>query len=162
MERWQLSTKEVVRYSVIENAIKGYLKASQAAEQFHLSTRQVFRLKKALRKEGIVGLIHGNKGRASPHRISEEVRDKVDFLYRGKYTGFNLSHFTEMLEEKETLGLSRETVRLILLEKGSYEKKKRQPKHRSWREPLPKVGIILHMIPLIMTGWKEEVLRSRS
>jgi hypothetical protein len=34
MERWQLSTKGVARYSVIENAIKGYLKASQAAEQF--------------------------------------------------------------------------------------------------------------------------------
>ena len=143
MERWQLSTKEVARYSVIENAIKGYLKASQAAEQLHLSTRQVFRLKKALRKEGIVGLIHGNRGRASPHKISEEVRDKVDSLYQGKYAGFNLSHFTEMLEEKETLGLSRETVRLILLEKGSYEKKKRQPTHRSWREPLPKEGMML-------------------
>jgi hypothetical protein len=48
-----------------------------------------------------------------------------------------------MLEEKETLGLSRETVRLILLEKGSYEKKKRQPKHRSWQEPLPKEGMML-------------------
>ena len=53
------------------------------------------------------------------------MRDKVDSLYREKYTGFNVSHFTEMLEEKETLGLSWETVRLILLEKGSYEKKKR-------------------------------------
>jgi hypothetical protein len=40
MERWQLSTKEVAKYSVIENAIKGYLKASQAVEQLHLSTRR--------------------------------------------------------------------------------------------------------------------------
>ena len=56
MERWQLSTKEVARYNVIENALKGYLKASQAAEQLHLSTRQVFRLKKALRKEGSLNL----------------------------------------------------------------------------------------------------------
>ena len=69
MEKWQLSTKEVARYSVIENTIKGYLKASQAAEQLHLSTRQVFRLKKASREEEIVGLIRGNRGRASPHRI---------------------------------------------------------------------------------------------
>ena len=51
-----MSTKEVARYSVIENAIKGHLMAFQAAEQLHLSTRQLFRLKKALRKEGIVDL----------------------------------------------------------------------------------------------------------
>jgi transposase len=103
MERWQLSTKEVARYSVIENAIKGYLKASQAAEQLHLSTRQVFRLKKALRKEGIVGLIHGNRGRSSPHKISEEIRDKVDSLYQGKYAGFNVSHFTSDVGGKRDL-----------------------------------------------------------
>ncbi len=39
MERWQLSTKEIRRYNVIENAIEGYLKAHQAAEELHLSTR---------------------------------------------------------------------------------------------------------------------------
>jgi len=35
MERWQLSTKEITRYSIIENAVKGYLKAHQAAEELH-------------------------------------------------------------------------------------------------------------------------------
>jgi hypothetical protein len=36
------TNNEITRYL-------GYLKASQAAEQLHLSIRQVFRLKKALR-----------------------------------------------------------------------------------------------------------------
>ncbi len=39
MERWQLSTKELLRYSVIENAIEGYLKVHQAAEELPLSTK---------------------------------------------------------------------------------------------------------------------------
>lgn len=60
MERWQLSTKEMTRYNVTENAVKGYLKAHEAAEELHVSTRQIFRLKKALREEGIDGIIHGN------------------------------------------------------------------------------------------------------
>lgn len=46
MERWQLSAKEITRYSVIENAVKGYLKAYQTAGQLHLSMRQIFRLRK--------------------------------------------------------------------------------------------------------------------
>jgi len=71
------------------------------------------------------------------------VRDAIDYLYRGKYDGFNISHFTEMLEEREEIIISRETVRGILLEKGSYEKKKKYPKHRSWREPMPKEGMML-------------------
>ncbi len=143
MERWQLSTKEITRYNVIENAVKGYLKAHQAAKELYLSTRQIFRLKKALREEGIDGIIHGNKGKPSPRRIPEDIRNAVDSLYTGKYAGFNISHFAEMLEEREGIVLSRETVRGILLEKGSYEKSKRQPQHRSWREPMPKEGMML-------------------
>lgn len=143
MERWQLNVKEITRYNVIENAVKGYLKAHQAAEQLYLSIRQIFRLKKTLREKGIEGLIHGNKGRTSPHRVPDNVRDRIDTLYKGKYTGFNISHFTEMLAERESIFLSWETVRGILLKKGSYEKKKKQPKHRSWREPMPREGMML-------------------
>jgi len=143
MERWQLSAKEIARYGVIENTIEGYLKADLAAEELCLSKRQVFRLKRKLREKGIEGIIHGNRGRASPRRIPDPVRDTIDYLYREKYDGFNISHFTEMLEEREGIFISRETVRGILLQKGSYEKKKRYPKHRSFREPMPKEGMML-------------------
>ena len=143
MERWQLSAKEIARYGVIQNTIEGYLNVDLAAEELDLSKRQVFRLKRKLKEEGIEGLIHGNRGRASPRRIPDPVRDTIDYLYRGKYDGFNISHFTEMLEEREEIFICRETVRGILLQKGSYEKKKRYPKHRSWREPMFKEGMML-------------------
>ncbi|NQS88826.1 ISNCY family transposase [Patescibacteria group bacterium] len=143
MERWQLSAKEITKYTVIKDAIKRHLKANQAAEELNLSTRQIFRLKKALREKGLDGIIHGNKGKQSPRRIPDNIRDRMDLLYKGRYVGFNISHFTEMLEEEEGIILSRETVRGILLEKGSYEKRKKQPKHRSWREPKPKEGMML-------------------
>ena len=143
MERWQLSAKEIARYGVIQNTIEGYLNVDLAAEELDLSKRQVFRLKRKLKEEGIEGLIHGNRGRASPRRIPDPVRDTIDYLYRGKYDGFNISHFTEMLEEREEIFICRETVRGILLQKGSYDKKKRYPKHRSWREPMFKEGMML-------------------
>ena len=143
MQRWQLSQKEIARYGIIQNTIEGYLKADLAAEELCLSRRQIFRLKKRLKEQGIEGLIHANRGRASPRRTNDSLRDTIDYLYRGKYDGFNISHFTEMLQEREAIFMSRETVRGILLEKGSYEKKKRYPKHRSWREPMPKEGMML-------------------
>jgi len=59
-----LNAKEITRYNVIENAVKGYLRAHRVAEQLYLSIRQIFRLKKALREEGIEEIIHGNKERA--------------------------------------------------------------------------------------------------
>lgn len=143
MERWQLSLKEIAKYNIIRDTIKGHLRTHQAAKELGLCVRQIFRLKKTLREKGIEGLIHGNKGKPSPRRIPERLRDRVDSLYTGKYDGFNLSHFTEMLEEREGIVLSRETVRGILLKKGSYEKRKKQPQHRSWREPMPKEGMML-------------------
>ena len=143
MQRWQLSAQEIARYGVIESTIEGYLKADLAAEELCLSKRQVFRLKRKLKEKGIEGIIHGNRGRASPRRIPDPARDTIDYLYRGKYDGFNISHFTEMLAEREEIFISRETVRGILLEKGSYEKKKKYPKHRSFREPMPKEGMML-------------------
>ena len=109
MERWQLSAQEIVRYGVIESTIEGYLKADLAAEELCLSKRQVFRLKRKLKEEGIEGLIHGNRGRASPRRVKEHLRDTIDYLYQGKYTGFNISHFTEMLAEREGIFICRET-----------------------------------------------------
>ena len=90
MQRWQLSQKKIVRYGVIENTIKGYLKAELAAEELCLSKRQVFRLKRKLKEKGIEGIIHGNRGRASPRRIPDPVRDTIDYLYQEKYTGFNI------------------------------------------------------------------------
>lgn len=143
MERWQLSQKELARYGVIQNTIEGYLNVDLAAEELCLSRRQVFRLKRRLKEKGIEGLIHANRGRASPKRTKDSLRDTIDYLYQEKYTGFNISHFTEMLEEREEIFMSRETVRGILLEKGSYEKKKKYPKHRSFREPMPKEGMMI-------------------
>ena len=143
MQRWQLSQKELARYGVVQNTIEGHLNVDLAAEELCLSRRQVFRLKRKLEEKGIEGLIHGNRGRASPRRIPDPVRDTINYLYQGKYDGFNISHFTEMLEEREGIFICRETVRGILLEKGSYKKKKKYPKHRSFREPMPKEGMMI-------------------
>ena len=75
MQRWQLSVKELTRYSVIKDTIEGYLRIDLAAGELHLSTRQIFRLKRRLKEEGIQELIHGNREKPSPRRIPDKLTD---------------------------------------------------------------------------------------
>jgi hypothetical protein len=60
-----------------------------------------------------------------------------------RYRGFNISHFTEHLCEREGICISREKVRQELRGKGLYARRpKRQPKHRIRREPMAREGMM--------------------
>ena len=135
-----LTMKEAERYKVISEVEEGYLKVKEAAGILGLSERQVYRIKARVEREGAGGVIHRSKGKKAPLWLTEEIKDKIDHLYKTKYRGFNLTHMSEFLDEEEKIRVSRESVRQILLERGSYTKKRRHPKHRQWREPCPREG----------------------
>jgi hypothetical protein len=76
--------------------------------------------------------------------IDVTIRQQVIELAKAKYRGFNQQHFSEKLDEKESIPLSRSTVRRILLKAGiASPQKRRAPKHRSRRERYPKSGLLL-------------------
>ena len=135
-----LTMQEAERYKVISEVAGGYLKVKEAGEILGLSERQVYRIKARVEREGAGGVIHRSRGKKVPHWLRERVRDKIDYLYRTRYKGFNLTHMTEFLNQEEGIKVSRESVRQILLGKGSYVKKRRYPKHRRWREPSAREG----------------------
>jgi transposase len=135
-----LTMQEAERYKVISEVGGGYLEVKEAAGILGLSERQVYRIKARVEREGAGGVIHRSKGKKTPRWLRERVRDKIDHLYRTKYRGFNLTHMTEFLNQEEGIKVSRESVRQILLEKGSYAKQRRHSKHRRWREPCSREG----------------------
>jgi len=135
-----LTMKEAERYKVISEVEEGYLKVKEAAGILGLSQRQVYRIKARVEKEGMGGIIHKSKGKNAPRWLTEKIKDKIDHFYKTKYRGFNLIHLTEYSTDEEGIKVSRESVRQILLGKGSYVKKRRYPKHRRWREPSERVG----------------------
>jgi len=140
MMELNLTMQEAERYKVISEVEEGYLKVKEAAGILGLSERQVYRIKARVEREGAGGVIHRSKGKKRPRWLREKVRVKIDHLYKTKYKGFNLTHMTEFLNQEEGIKVSRESVRQILLEKGSYTKKRRYPKHRQWREPCSREG----------------------
>jgi transposase len=138
-----LTMKEVNRYKIISEVIAGHLKVKEAALVLKRSERQVYRIKRAVLKEGAKAVIHKNKVKRGPRWLSDQVKAKIKYLYQTKYQGFNLTHMTEFLNEEEKIKISRESVREMLIEAGLYAKWKKHPKHRSWREPRPREGQML-------------------
>jgi transposase len=137
----QMSERQWRVLSLLERLDRGEVTLVEVAASLGRSKRQVQRMRKRFASSGAAGLVHGNAGRSPKHRTSQEVREQVLMLRRGKYDGFNDQHFTEKLLEVEGLELSRETVRRILRNAGlGSPRKRRPPKHRKRRERKAQAG----------------------
>src|SRR6266478_5739729 len=133
-ETFALSQKELQRVAVISRCVKGELACARAAGLLCLSVRQIKRLKKRIREDGEAALAHANRGRPSPRRLPQTVRERIVQLARGTYAGFNDHHLCEKLVEHEGFSLSRETLRRLLRQHGlGSPRKRRAPAHRQRR-----------------------------
>jgi transposase len=129
-----LSQKELQRVAVITSCVKGNLACARAASLLDLTPRHLKRLKARLRQGGEAALAHASRGRPSPRRLPDRVRDRILHLARTTYAGFNDHHLCEKLVEKEGFSLGRETLRRLLRSAGiGSPRKRRAPTHRQRR-----------------------------
>jgi transposase len=136
-----MSRKEWRKLDVVERIGRGELTIAEAARALGISTRQMKRIRKRVRRHGVAGLVHGNAGRSPRHKTAEVIRKHVVELRRGKYTGFNDQHFTEKLVELEGIEISRSSVRRVLRAAGIEAVRGRRPqKHRRRRDRRPQAG----------------------
>ena len=139
-----MSSKELVRYQVLGGVLEGQLALQDAATALGMSPRHARRLVKRLRKHGPEGLVHGNRGRAPANRTSDELRDRILAFVEDRYAGFNDTHLTEILAEREQISIGRETLRGILRVAGHHPKRKRRPKkHHRRRERSATKGLMV-------------------
>ena len=122
----------------------GKITLKEAAGKIGLSYRQTKRIRKQVREKGVRGVIHGNMGKPSNHRVEERIRAEVLQLSKKKYSKFNDTHFTEKLWEEEAMRVSREVVRTIRRGAGIMPKRKRRAKkHRQRRERKAQEGLMV-------------------
>lgn len=104
------------------------LMQSEAATVLGISTRQVKRLCRAERTQGAIGLISKRQGKAAVNRTSDIIKQKVIDLAQSKYVDFGPTFMGEKLEELDSIKLSKESIRKILMGaniwKGKQTKKK--------------------------------------
>jgi hypothetical protein len=78
-----------------------------------LGVRQTFRL---LTRYGAGALIHQARGRASNHQLSSGIREYAVELVRTKYADFGPTLATEILQEKHSITIGRETLRRWMID----------------------------------------------
>lgn len=141
-----LTVREQKRLFVITEVLAGRWTAAQAAGKLGLSLRQTRRLLATYRRDGPSSLVHGNRGRVTARRLSPELRDEVVGLVRGSYPDYNDYHLAEILAEEHGLVLSRSSVRRIRRAAGlPSPRKRRSPRHRSWRQRSARRGMLLQI-----------------
>jgi hypothetical protein len=118
---------------------------ADGSTELGVSVRQLWRLRRAFVAAGPAGLVHGNRGRASPQRITLERRSRIVDL-RERYGPINDSHFTELLAEREGIVISRESLRTILRAEGiASPRRRRSPRYRSRRPRMGAAGTLLQL-----------------
>lgn len=145
MEVITLRQKEITRYQVIKDTLDRKTSNNQAATLLGLSKRQIIRLKNKVRRDNLMGIVHGNRGRTPKIAVAKETKEIILNLYISTYNGFNVSHFGEFLKEAHGIDISRETLRNLLLTSGLRSKAKSAPKHRSRRQRMPREGLLIQM-----------------
>lgn len=129
-----VTQEELRRLHIVKKVLAKELKQIEAAEKLGLSPRQIGRITKRVKEEGDKGIVHRNRGQPSHNKIPESTKNKVISLCRDKYKGFGPTFASEKLFEIEKIKLSDETLRLWLMEKGLWQRRRKHKKYRQWRE----------------------------
>src|SRR4030065_635669 len=106
-EKILMGEKQLQRWHLMKMVEVGKITLKEAGERIGVSYRQAKRIGRAIRERGMKGLVHGNRGRPSNHRIEESLRKKVLDLSKEVYWDFKDTHFTEKLRGGEGVDLNR-------------------------------------------------------
>ena len=114
MEDVTSNQPEQARLQVGNTVLDFQLPCAQAAELLGIGQQQLRRVLAACRRDGAAALSHGHRGRKPRNPVPEEVAAAAVILSSEKCAGFDHSHFTEILAEREGIHLSRRTGRRLL------------------------------------------------
>ncbi|MGI6449705.1 MAG: ISNCY family transposase [Desulfitobacteriia bacterium] len=128
-----MSKEEARKITIIEELLAGRFTNRQAAELLDLSVRQVQRMKKEASNNGVLSILHKNRGRKPANAIDPEVASAICHIYETELNGYNFCHATDVLAEENGIFVSVSTVSRYLKAKGirSPKAKRRPKKHRS-------------------------------
>lgn len=107
-----MSTKEIDRLTIITKLINKQIDGPEAAEQLLLTTRQVRRLKRRVKKHGAEGLAHRGRGVTSNRKLQQTFIDKIISLLRTTYVGYGPTLAAEKLFERDKIKISTDKLKL--------------------------------------------------
>lgn len=141
-----MSRKDCRKVQVLSRVKEKLISVRRAGELLGLSHRQAKRLWKRYREGGERAVIHRGRGARSNNHIDPNLKQRIVDRYRKVYEGFGPTLAAEKLAELDGFPpISRETLRLWLLEAGLWRRHRRRSPYRKRREPKQHFGELLQM-----------------
>lgn len=127
-----MSKKEARKVTIIEELLADGSQI-RGAETLDLSVRQVQRLKMEATANGVMSILHKNRGRKPANALEPKLAETICRIYQTELPGYNFCHATDVLAEEKDIFVSVSTVSRYLKENGirSPKAKRRPKKHRS-------------------------------
>lgn len=141
-----MSKKGQVTFDTVSEFLRGELSRMEAATLLQASERTISRIARRIEKNGIMGVVHGNRGRAPVNKSPDLLKGSVMKLMCERYFDFNLTHARQMLNKEHGLSIPYESLRRWCHEKGLVKRsKRRQPRARYRRVRMPNEGLLLQL-----------------
>jgi len=139
-----MNKKQRQIYQLATEVIRQKLTVKEFSLLIGKSYRQARRIVLKVRKRDALGMIHGNQGRSPHNRTSMALEGELESLLRTKYYDFNLTHFQEMILEREGLRAGKNVIHRIARKHGLVKRpKRRQRQIHKPRVRLPSEGMLI-------------------
>jgi len=116
----------------------------EAAEILGVTERTFRRWYRRYEEEGIAGLADRRLGKPSPKRVPAAWEERLEQLYRERYSGFNAKHFWEHLVKDHGFPFSYSWAKSYLHRRQLVPLAARRGPHRKKRPRRPMIGMMLH------------------
>lgn len=140
-----MSRNELQRFHVIQKVLEGVVAQNEASQILCLSDRQIRRIVQRVKAEGEQGVIHRSRGKPSHRKTLQPLREKIISLYRLHYRDFGPTLASEKLFERDHICIHDETLRLMLIQSGDWQKTRKKKKYHSFRERRSHFGEMVQM-----------------
>jgi transposase len=141
-----MSADEIDRGDLIRRVLEKRLAQAKAAEALGLSARQVKRLCRAFKRDGLAGLASKKRGRPSNRKLTPELQARAVALVRERYHDFGPKLAHEKLLELHDLRVGRETLRHWLVDAGVWlPRAQRLPKAHQPRNRRQRLGELVQI-----------------
>lgn len=139
-----MTIEELKRAEMIQQVEDGKKTVQQASRELQLSVRQIRRLIKTYRMKGAAGLAHGNRGKASPHRLDPRLEQRIIKLVKEQFQDYNTLHLCQELKEQFDISISYASLYRIRQQAHlASPRTRRAPRHRQRRLPEAMAGDML-------------------
>lgn len=124
-----MTEKDINRHKICTEIAQNRISQTHAAHQLQISLKQMYRIYKNFKKQGVAGIVSKKKGKPSNHQLNPFIKCRVlELVTCEDYNGFGPTFMCERLHKSHGIRLSVETTRQLMIQSGVWkDKEKRRP-----------------------------------